>query len=298
MNSRIKKVLVALAVGLGAGLAFAAASSDQLKDTVIVGLGVASNKTITFNIGSGSANPLIKASSGGTLSFTSDGTHFLSVPTLTGTAATLAGIEALTNKTLNSTDTLTGAKMASFTPDGTHTLTLPTVTGTLMQNPLTTSGDIIYAVGAVPTRLPAGSSFTLLHGNGGSAPTWTGLDNADVNSNAAIVYSKLSLTGGIVNADINGAAAIAGSKLAAANTSTTGTVSYETSGTSTLTMASGPRATNLSTSIGFARAGKVATLWLGRNVGTTCNSATVFLANAGALPSSITSGMSAHAKPG
>lgn len=41
------------------------------------------------------------------------------------------------------------------------------------------------------------------------------LSNSDVASNAAIVYSKLSLTGGIVNADINSSAAIAASKLAA-----------------------------------------------------------------------------------
>mgnify|MGYP000847564817 FL=1 len=40
------------------------------------------------------------------------------------------------------------------------------------------------------------------------------LDNNNIAAGAGIVYSKLSLTGGIVNADVNSSAAIAGSKLA------------------------------------------------------------------------------------
>jgi len=44
------------------------------------------------------------------------------------------------------------------------------------------------------------------------------LTNANINSAAAIVYSKLSLTGGITNADINASAAIAYSKLALTGT--------------------------------------------------------------------------------
>lgn len=40
--------------------------------------------------------------------------------------------------------------------------------------------------------------------------------NADISSGAAIVYSKLSLTGGIVNADISASAAIAGTKIGTA----------------------------------------------------------------------------------
>lgn len=56
--------------------------------------------------------------------------------------------------------------------------------------------------------------------------------NADVNSSAAIAYSKLALTGTIVNADISASAAIAGSKLAAATNSTAGSVSKEQSNNS------------------------------------------------------------------
>ena len=45
--------------------------------------------------------------------------------------------------------------------------------------------------------------------------------NADISSGAAIVYSKLSLTGGIVNADISASAAIAGTKIGTALASKT-----------------------------------------------------------------------------
>lgn len=43
----------------------------------------------------------------------------------------LSSAQSLTNKTFDSTSTLTGAKIASFTPDGSHTLTAPTFTDTL-----------------------------------------------------------------------------------------------------------------------------------------------------------------------
>jgi hypothetical protein len=45
-----------------------------------------------------------------------------------------------------------------------------------------------------------------------------GILNADINASAAIAYSKLALTGGILNADVNASAAIAYSKLALTNT--------------------------------------------------------------------------------
>jgi hypothetical protein len=58
MQKGLKKwTLVALATGLAAGVAFSAASSDRLKDTVIIGQGNATNKTVTFDIGAGASNP-------------------------------------------------------------------------------------------------------------------------------------------------------------------------------------------------------------------------------------------------
>jgi hypothetical protein len=48
----------------------------------------------------------------------------------------------------------------------------------------------------------------------GTGNSITNIENADIKAAAGIVYSKLSLTGGILNADINASAAIAKSKLA------------------------------------------------------------------------------------
>ncbi len=49
-----------------------------------------------------------------------------------------------------------------------------------------------------------------------------------MNASAAIVYSKLSLTGGIVNADVNASAAIDGSKIVSASVSVAGVVDTTT----------------------------------------------------------------------
>ena len=99
------------------------------------------------------------------------------------------------------------------------------------------SGAIVNAdVGASAalalSKLASGSSGQIVVGNATGVPTYqtvTGdvtisdsgvtaiasgaIVNADINSSAAIAYSKLSLTGSIVNADIGASAAIAYSKL-------------------------------------------------------------------------------------
>lgn len=61
------------------------------------------------------------------VTLTTTGTTGVTLPT-TGTLATLAGAEALTNKTLNSTNTITGATAASFSNSGTVTLPSGSVT--------------------------------------------------------------------------------------------------------------------------------------------------------------------------
>lgn len=76
-----------------------------------------------------------------------------------------------------------------------------------------TAGDLVYwAASTAFTKLAIGSVSTVLISTG-TAPSWGTIVNASVNASAAIVYSKLSLTGGIVNADINASAAIVYSKL-------------------------------------------------------------------------------------
>lgn len=77
-----------------------------------------------------------------------------------------------------------------------------------------TSGDIIYASGSTTlSKLNIGSANTVLASNG-SVPSWRTIVNADINSSAAIAYSKLNLSGSIVNADVSASAAIARSKVA------------------------------------------------------------------------------------
>jgi hypothetical protein len=56
-------------------------------------------------------------------------------------------------------------------------------------------------------------STGIVHSGSGGALTSSLILNADVDAAAAIVYSKLNLTGGIVDADVNASAAIAGSKI-------------------------------------------------------------------------------------
>lgn len=98
------------------------------------------------------------------------------------------------------------------------TSAIQTQINTKTTNPMTTTGDVIYASNtaspATPARLGVGTtSYALL--STGTLPAWGQIVNASVDNAAAIAYSKLNLTGGIVNADVNASAAIAVSKLAA-----------------------------------------------------------------------------------
>lgn len=68
-----------------------------------------------------------------------------------------------------------------------------------------------------PTILMRKGNFW--YGYGGGAAT--NITNTQIATNAAIAYSKLSLTGGIVNADISASAAIATSKISGLATSAT-----------------------------------------------------------------------------
>jgi hypothetical protein len=80
--------------------------------------------------------------------------------------------------------------IAVTNPTADHIITFPNVTGTVV-----TTGDS----GTVTSTMIANDTIV----------------NADINSAAAIAYSKLALSSGIVNTDISASAAIAHSKLAA-----------------------------------------------------------------------------------
>jgi hypothetical protein len=94
-----------------------------------------------------------------------------------------------------------------------------------------TSGQIIVAnASGVPTWVSETGDISISD-TGVTAISSNVIVNADINSAAAIAYSKLSLSNSVLNADINSAAAIAHSKLANATagqvllgTTTTGVI--------------------------------------------------------------------------
>jgi hypothetical protein len=127
--------------------------------------------------------------------------------TLTG-VATLTGTQTLTNKTLTSpTITGTGAIAGTFTGN---------LTGNVTGNVSGTAGSATGNA-ATATALQTARNFQLTGDVEASAVSFDGtgnvslttvigtgaIVNADVNASAAIAYSKLALTGGIVNTDIS-----------------------------------------------------------------------------------------------
>jgi len=102
-------------------------------------------------------------------------------------------------------------RMYRKTSAGTVAEVGPDISGKLT-DPMTTNGDMIYRASGVPARLAIGAADTV-QVSSGSAPGWAKILNANIDTAAAIAYSKLDLVGGIVNADINASAAIDYSKL-------------------------------------------------------------------------------------
>ena len=86
------------------------------------------SKQLNLNLGGSTASTTLTVSTAQTTSQT------LSVPNVgAGDSLVTNNTSAtLKNKTLDSTDTATGVRMASFTPDGTNTLTAPAATDTLV----------------------------------------------------------------------------------------------------------------------------------------------------------------------
>jgi hypothetical protein len=127
-----------------------------------------------------------------------------------------------------------------------------TVTGTMIADNTIVNAEINSSAAIAFSKLASLASANILVGNASGVPTATAVTgdvtitnagvtaiasnvivNADINTAAAIAYSKLALSSGITNTDINASAAIAGTKISPSF----GSQNIQTSGT--LTVASG-----------------------------------------------------------
>jgi hypothetical protein len=127
-----------------------------------------------------------------------------------------------------------------------------TVTGTMIADNTIVNAEINSSAAIAFSKLASLASANILVGNASGVPTATAVTgdvtitnagvtaiasnvivNADINTAAAIAYSKLALSSGITNTDINASAAIAGTKISP----NFGSQNIQTSGT--LTVASG-----------------------------------------------------------
>ncbi len=93
---------------------------------------------------------------------TTSTTRTFTLPDVTDTLTTNTATQTLTNKTLNSTDTATGIRLASFTPDGTNTLTAPAVTDTLTSNAAAQTLTNKILTGNTAVNLVSGSGILTL----------------------------------------------------------------------------------------------------------------------------------------
>lgn len=129
---------------------------------------------------------------GGDLTLNLSGTTSVILPQ-TGTLSTLAGVETLTNKSIDGLENvLTNIQYSSLN-----------LTDSI------TNADVNSAAAIAYSKLNLSSSIT----------------NSDISGTANILYSKLFLTNSIVNADINSAAAISYSKLNLASSITNADIS-------------------------------------------------------------------------
>lgn len=149
------------------------------------------------------------------------------------------GAYTMTNKTFTDSSTTfqdegDNSKKMKFQLSGisgttTRTLTVPDVNGTIV-----TTGD----TGSITSTMIANDTIVNADINSAAAIAYSKLNlsssivNADVSASAAIAYSKLNLGGSIVNADISNSASIANSKLANSSI-TVGSTSISLGGTST-----------------------------------------------------------------
>jgi hypothetical protein len=172
---------------------------------------------------------------GGSLILTMSADTALSLPT-TGTLATLAGVEALTHKSIDADlNTLTNIRNTNVASDAAIAYSKLNLAGSIVAADLSGSAAVPYSALILTNSIvnadvasAAGISYSKLNLTGSVL-------NADISASAQIAYSKLNLSGSVANADISSSAAIAGSKIAPqfGNQAITGNSIEFTNGTNT-----------------------------------------------------------------
>lgn len=186
---KFNKKIFTLGGLLVATIAFAATQGDRLKSPVKVGDGTATNKSMIFDIGSGSANPVIRSTNTGTLQFSNNGVDFSSF----GSGGGGLGINHITPNPdfeLNANGYSAYQDAAGVTPvdatGGTPTVSIARTTVT---------GEIIRGAGTGKIIKDAVNR----QGEGVSTPFL--IDNADKGQNQSIKFT-FNTGAGYVNCDI------------------------------------------------------------------------------------------------
>jgi hypothetical protein len=200
--------------------------SDSISTTSSSGIASSSAVKTAYDL----ANAALPKSGGiitGNLEIGSTGSFTFEGATADGFETTLAVVDPTADRTITFPD-ITGTVIT--------TADTGTVTSTMIANGTIVDADINSSAAIAFSKLASLASANILIGNASGVPTSTTVSgdvtitnagvtaitsnvivNADINSAAAIAYSKLALASGIVNTDISASAAVAYSKLALSN---------------------------------------------------------------------------------
>lgn len=188
----------------------------QYKSDLNGSVDTAANRSLFVDLEGASRNLILGGSlriTGGDLVLTLTGNSSVTVP-LTGTLATLAGVETLTNKSIDAdNNTITNIDNNEIKANAGIVYSKLSLTDSIVNADVNTAAAIAY------TKLNLTNSVINSDVSAAAAIAYSKLNlassiiNADVSPVAAIVYSKLALSGQILDSDINATADIQYSKL-------------------------------------------------------------------------------------